>query len=355
VICDGAFRGEYKVAGGKLVRVEGHANAGVITDARISGDFFLEPDEALGDLDTALLGVPVDTDAFELARRLTSGLRDGARLIGFDTHDVAVAVRRGLGVAVTWDDLTFDVIPPTMLDPAMHVALDEVILDEVSSGQRNPTLRLWDWDAGVVVIGSFQSVRNEVDGEAAEQYGIRVVRRITGGGAMFMEPGNCITYSLVVPGSLVEGLSYEASYPFLDEWVLGALGDVGVRAHFVPLNDIASDEGKIGGAAQRRLADGTVLHHVTMAYDIDAQKMAQVLRIGREKLSDKGIRSAEKRVDPMRSQTGLARDVVMKAFLDHFKSQYRYRDSSYTPTELNQARALVAAKFANPDWTYRVP
>ena len=355
MIDDGTFRGSHKVAGGKLVRVEGTVADGVIVSASVSGDFFLEPDEALDDLDAALVGVPVTADAAELTTRLTAGLRPGARLFGFDTHDLAVAVRRGLGASVTWDDLTFDVIPPVVLAPAMHVALDEVIMAEVSTGRRNPTFRMWDWDTGVVVIGSFQSVRNEVDEAAGERYGIGVVRRITGGGAMFMEPGNCITYSLVVPGSLVEGMSYEASYSFLDDWVLGACKDVGVSAHFVPLNDIASSAGKIGGAAQRRLADGTVLHHVTMAYDIDAAKMSEVLRVGREKLSDKGIRSADKRVDPMRSQTGLTREAVMAAFLAHFGHRYRCKESAYTTSELERARELVATKFADPGWTYRVP
>jgi len=349
------FRGEYKVPGGKLVRVEGETVGGQVALASVSGDFFLEPDDALGDLDGALAGAPTDASVGVLVGRLDAALRAGARLTGFSTRDVAVAVRRALGAGTTWDDLTFDVIPAKVLPPAMHVALDEVIADEVSAGRRRPTLRLWDWDAGVVVIGSFQSVRNEVDAEAAERYGIGVVRRVTGGGAMFMEPGNCITYSVVVPGSLVEGLSYEASYAFLDQWVLGALASVGVRAHFVPLNDIASSVGKIGGAAQRRLADGTVLHHVTLSYDIDAEKMTQVLRIGREKLSDKGIQSAVKRVDPMRSQTGLPRETIMEAFLAHFESLYRSQRSDYTADELAQAEALVAAKFGAPAWTNRVP
>ena len=76
------------------------------------------------------------------------------------------------------------------------------------------------------------------------------------------------------------GLSFERSYSYLDDWVIGALADIGVRAHFVPLNDIASDKGKIGGAAQKRFASGAVLHHVTMAYDIDADKMLEVLGSG---------------------------------------------------------------------------
>src|SRR3546814_8242218 len=60
--------------------------------------------------------------------------------------------------------------------------------------------------------------------------------------------------------------------------------------------------------------------HVTMSYDIDAEKMVQVLRIGREKLSDKGTTSAKKRVDPLRSQTGLARDTIIERMLQTFRS-----------------------------------
>jgi lipoate---protein ligase len=170
-----------------------------------------------------------------------------------------------------------------------------------------------------------------------------------------MEAGNCITFSLVVPASLVDGLTFEQSYAFLDDWVLGALADVGVKASYAGLNDIASPAGKLAGAAQKRLVGGAVLHHVTMAYDIDATKMLQVLRIGREKLSDKGTKSAQKRVDPMRSQTGMARDDVMASFMRHFRSRYTCVDSTYTDDELAQAAELVRTKFSTPEWTNRVP
>jgi lipoate-protein ligase A len=184
---------------------------------------------------------------------------------------------------------------------------------------------------------------------------VTVVRRVSGGGAMFIEPGNTITYSLTVPPSLVEGLSFERSYAFLDDWVLGALADVGVEATYQPLNDIASAKGKIGGAAQKRMADGTVLHHVTMSYDIDADKMVEVLRIGREKLSDKGTKSANKRVDPVRSQTGLPREDVIEAFKKHFEGRYRTVPGEVTAEERERAEELVRTKFGTPEWTARVP
>ena len=349
------MRGEYKVRGGKLVAADVEVVDDRLANVRISGDFFLEPDTALEDIDGALNGLPATASVAELAAAIDSALGESVTMIGFTAEAVGIAVRRGLGKAIGWQDLTFDVIDARVLDPAMHVALDQVIAEDVGAGRRNPTFRLWEWDAPLVVIGSFQSYRNEIDQAGADKHGIQVVRRITGGGAMFMEPGNCVTYSLLVPGSLVEGLSFERSYEFLDQWVMGALAELGVRARYVPLNDIASDKGKIAGAAQRRLTSGVVLHHVTMAYDIDADKMLQVLRIGREKLSDKGTKSANKRVDPLRSQTQLPRDQIIDSFLKHFESRYSTRRRNYTDDELAAAAELVEKKFATPEWTRRIP
>ncbi len=349
------MRGEYKVVGGKLVAVDLEVVDERLAKVAVSGDFFLEPDDALEDIDAALTGMPVSSTADQLAAAINGALDPSVHLIGFSPEAVGIAVRRALGRATRWEDYTFDVIPATVLPPVMHVALDEVIAREVGEGRRPPTMRFWDWDSPLVVIGSFQSYRNEIDVEGAQRYGIDVVRRISGGGAMFMEPGNCITYSLVVPSSLVEGLSFERSYAFLDEWVLAALGELGINARYVPLNDIASDKGKIAGAAQKRFASGAVLHHVTMSYDIDADKMVQVLRIGREKMSDKGTKSANKRVDPMRSQTGMARADIMASFQRSFMQRYASTLSAYRDDEMAQAERLVEEKFGTREWTHRVP
>ena len=118
---------------------------------------------------------------------------------------------------------------------------------------------------------------------------------------------------------------------------MAALEKVGISAFYVPLNDIATEHGKIGGAAQKRLANGGMLHHVTMSYDIDADKMVEVLRIGKEKLSDKGTRSAKKRVDPLRRQTGLARAEIVAAMMDVFAERYGATPSVLTDAELEAA------------------
>ncbi|WP_028047690.1 lipoate--protein ligase family protein [Cellulomonas sp. URHE0023] len=352
------MHGEYKVPGGKLVAVDLDVVDGRLRDVSVSGDFFLEPDEALEVLSTALDGLPFDASFSVLTQSVTEALRwfaEPVTMVGFDARAVATAVRRALGYSTVWGDHTFELIHPGPLPPALHAALDQVLTEELAAGRRGPTLRFWEWVEPAVIIGSFQSLRNEVDLAAAERFGITVVRRISGGGAMFMEAGNCITFSLVVPASLVDGMTFEESYGFLNQWVLGALADVGVQATLTGLNDISSSTGKLAGSAQKRVVGGAVLHHVTMSYDIDADKMLQVLRIGREKLSDKGTASAAKRVDPVRSQTQLPREAVIDAFVAHFRQQYPTVDGDLRPHELELARELVTTKFADPAWTARVP
>ncbi|KOF52749.1 MULTISPECIES: biotin/lipoate A/B protein ligase family protein [unclassified Achromobacter] len=253
-----------------------------------------------------------------------------------------------------WNDYDWQLIHEGPQMPALHMALDAVITDEVGAGLRPPTLRIWEWAAPAVVIGRFQSLKNEVDPEGARRHGITVVRRVSGGGAMFVEPGNTITYSLSVPQALVHGMSFQESYEFLDAWVLQALKDLGIKAWYQPLNDIASEAGKIGGAAQARRG-GAVLHHVTMSYDIDADKMVQVLRIGREKLSDKGTTSAKKRVDPLRTQTGLPRETIIQRMVDTFAGMHRLTPGEIGAGTLAKAQAQADEKFSTVEWTATVP
>jgi len=253
-----------------------------------------------------------------------------------------------------WNDYKWQLVHTAPQPPALHMALDEILTDEVAARRRPPMLRVWEWSSSCVVIGRFQSLRNEVDADNAQRHGIEVVRRISGGGAMFIEPGNTITYSLYAPESLVAGMSFQESYEFMDAWVIDALHGLGIEAWYQPLNDITSPAGKIAGAAQTRRG-GALLHHVTMAYDIDTTKMLEVLRIGREKLSDKATQSAVKRVDPLRSQTGLARPEIIDKMIATFRKDHGLVPSRLSAEELERAQALAASKFSTATWTGIVP
>lgn len=349
------MRGEYKVPGGKLVVVELDSVDGFFRNAHVSGDFFLEPDEALADIEAALNGIAHTASAQDIATAVRAAIGDDVVMLGFSPEAIGTAVRRAVSHARSFEEFEWELVTAPPLSPALHLALDQVMTEELGAGRRGPTLRIWDWAEPAIILGSFQSLANEVDMPNAIARKVPVYRRISGGGAMFIELGSGITHSLYAPAELVQGMSFADSYAFLDDWLIQTLRDLGIAAEYKPLNDIASDKGKIGGAAQKRLGSGAVLHHVTMAYDMDGDAMANVLRIGREKLSDKGVASANKRVDPLKSQTGMTREEIVDAMIESFRSRYGLKLGSITEDEMARARELADTKFTSTEWLNRVP
>ena len=346
---------EYKVPGGKLVVVDLTTDHSTITACQLAGDFFLEPDEALDLMNRAVVGMSTTASSESIADAIRRALPDDVQMMGLTPEAVGTVVRRALTGAKGFLDFDWNYIAPEPLDPLVHMALDQVLAEEVGAGRRGPTLRIWEWAKPAVVIGSFQSVKNEVDMDNAQRYGMEVTRRVSGGGAMFMELGTAITYSLYAPTELVSGMSFQDSYAFLDDWVVQGLRGLGIEATYKPLNDITSPTGKIGGAAQKRLGSGAVLHHVTMAYDMDGDRMVEVLRIGREKISDKGVQSANKRVDPLKTQTGMSKKDIEDHLVNTFTTLYGLTPSPVSGAEMARARQLVEEKFSTPEWFYRVP
>jgi lipoate-protein ligase A len=250
-----------------------------------------------------------------------------------------------------WRALDWKLIPGVPTPPLLNMALDEVLAERVGRGERAPTLRVWGWSSPCIVLGRFQSVRNEVDEEAAERNNVQIVRRISGGGAMFIEPEGAITWSIYAPQDLVKGMTFAQSYAHFDSWVVSALRDLGIDAWYEPLNDITSSGGKIGGAAQSRRS-GAVLHHTTMAYDMNIPLMTQVLRIGREKLSDKGVKSADRRVGPLSQQTSLPRQTIIDHMINHFATSFGLKEDALTPEEIAEAETRVRDRFGTHAWIH---
>jgi lipoate-protein ligase A len=257
-------------------------------------------------------------------------------------------------VLARWQSAAWSVLPEEEHSPPTHVAIDEALMESVRAGRRGPTLRFWAWASPAVIIGRFQSLRNEVDADAASQLGVTVVRRVSGGGAMYVRPGWTVTYSIYVPESMLEGMSIRDSYSFCDAWVVDGLRGLGADVTYVPLNDIASPAGKVGGAAQAR-RPGVVLHHTTIAYKMDGAEMLRVLRIGREKLSDKGIPSAAKRVHPLVEQVPQSREEVVAHLVTSFRARFPSRDDVISEGERDHAAELLTSKYGTPGWTADLP
>jgi lipoate-protein ligase A len=249
-------------------------------------------------------------------------------------------------------ELDWEIVMPVPMRAHAQLALEEVLLDRMIAGLRNPTLRFWEWGERALVLGSHQVLANEVDLAAARKRRFRVGRRMSGGGTMLVEPGRSITYSLFAPESVVRGLSFVESFAALDGWVVECLRGLGVPAEHRPINDIVSPGGKMGGAAQIRRR-GFLVHHTVIAHQIDPALVPRLIRIGRERVSPRGVRSAEKAVSPLGRWLRLGRDQVVEALAGCFLARYPAHFDTLSAEELVAAYQLAATKYARREWIDR--
>jgi len=184
-------------------------------------------------------------------------------------------------------------------DAGMNMAIDEAIMNSRRNNKVRDTFRLYRWKPSAVSIGFFQSIADEVNLQACTNYGVEVVRRITGGGAVYHDFDGEITYSLIagvdnpkIPTDILK------SYEVLCEGLVLGLKNLGLSARFHPVNDILVDGKKISGNAQTR-KNGIILQHGTLLIDVNVDKMFELLKVTDEKLRDKAIKGVKERVsDP---------------------------------------------------------
>ncbi|BDR54257.1 lipoate--protein ligase A [Bombiscardovia apis] len=404
----GRFRGECKLTGGKLVAVSVelervHESQVNIASCRIDGDFFVESASDQFDLIKALescieqFSLPVQCQQVEKALIQVIARDAASDLIGASGRTIALALCRALAqapeagelvmgvcepaqgseprlqgsqlvmpadmspqrredLARRWRQMPLQIILDTPRPPAEQLALDLALAEAVQAGIQPPTLRVWQWSSPAVVIGRFQSLSSEVDVDQAHQRGFTIVRRVTGGGAMFAQPSNIITYSLYLPIAAVQGLDASWTYRLCDLWLVEGLNRLGIHAGWSGMNDIASSRGKIGGAAERRLPpkqgeSGALLHHDMLSYDIDTQAMLQVLKVSDEKMRDKAVPSAQARVDPLKRQTSLSKRQLVEALVAYIPQLAPQARLSKVSASIEQkGQELAATRFARDEW-----
>ena len=238
---------------------------------------------------------------------------------------------------------------------AFNMGLDEAILESVSSGAEPPTLRFYAWKPSAVSIGYFQGARDEVDLDRCAELGIDVVRRLTGGGAVFHAAE--LTYSVVVPDShpLAAGGIME-SYRAICAGVIGGLAVLGIAAEFAPLNDVVASGKKLSGNAQTRKR-GCLLQHGTVLLGVDLDMMFTVLRVPNEKLKGKLIEDVRARVSSVSDMTGriVGYDEAVPAFERGFAEALGVlgERSGPSPAERGRAKVLADERFANKTWIFR--
>lgn len=241
-------------------------------------------------------------------------------------------------------------------DAPTQMATDEAIaIARLAEGNPN-TIRLYRWRPSAVSVGYFQSLLREVDVEGARSLGVDIIRRITGGGAVFHDHEGEITYSLVasdsdpeIPSDILE------SYMVICNCIVLGLRNLGIDSEFKPINDIAAEGRKISGNAQTR-RHGAVLQHGTILLDCDVAKVFRVLKVSGVKLSDKAISSAEERVTSARKILGHAVDwrEAQKAIVEGFEAGLGVELSPGTLTPYEKdLTAKLKVKYSSREWIYQ--
>lgn len=244
--------------------------------------------------------------------------------------------------------MKYRMIPFRYFNAYMNMALDEAIMEGIRSGMTPPTIRFYGWEPSAVSIGYFQGLEYEVNLDACRQHGVDVVRRITGGGAVYHDRDGEITYSLLAPLELYPNDLIQ-SYRLICGYLVEALQLLGIESSFQPINDIIVDGKKISGNAQAR-KQGILLQHGTILYRVDVEKMFTLLTVSEEKVSDKLIRSVKKRVTSIEDIRPVSLNEVAIALETAFRNHLEIEYGDYTDWELARARELATQKYSSSAW-----
>ena len=228
-------------------------------------------------------------------------------------------------------------------DPAYNLAFEEFVLTHRREGNY---LILWQ-NRNAVIIGRNQNAAEEINRGFVEEHGIRVVRRNTGGGAVYHDLGN-LNYSFITDAADPENRSASL---FTDP-VVGALKGLGLDAESSGRNDILVDGRKVSGTAQQ-LLKWRILHHGTLLFDSDPSMIAGALNPDPTKFQSKSVKSVRSRVGNIRAS--LPRDMDMNAFWAYLKTalaESGIAADALSQEELAQVRALKAAKYDTWEWNF---
>ncbi len=241
-------------------------------------------------------------------------------------------------------------------DAGMNMAIDEAIMNSRRDDKVKDTFRLYRWKPSAVSIGFFQSIADEVNLQACAKHGVEVVRRITGGGAVYHDFDGEITYSLIagsdnpkIPTDILK------SYEVLCEGLVLGLKSLGLNARFNPVNDIIVNGKKISGNAQTR-KNGVILQHGTLLIDVNIERMFELLKVTDEKLRDKAIKGVKERVTSMKLEAGkLSLDKVASSIKEGFSTSLgvQFEEGQLEDEEVRSAKKIRDEKYLSKEWTFQ--
>ncbi|GGB65635.1 lipoate--protein ligase [Fictibacillus barbaricus] len=231
-------------------------------------------------------------------------------------------------------------------DPRVNLAIEEFALKHLDI---NETYLLFYINEPSIIIGKNQNTVEEINAEYVREEGIHVVRRLSGGGAVYHDLGN-LNFSFITKD---DGNSFHDFKKFTDP-VVKALKKLGVNAELSGRNDILADGKKISGNAQFS-TKGRMFSHGTLLFDSEIENVVSALNVRMDKIESKGIKSIRSRVTNIREH--LEEDMTMEEFkltlltylFEEFDSIPKYE---LTESNWEEIRKISRERYANWDWNY---
>ncbi|MBP3913904.1 MAG: lipoate--protein ligase [Lachnospiraceae bacterium] len=230
---------------------------------------------------------------------------------------------------------------------AFNLALEERLFYML--GKEESQVLIWR-NSNAVIIGKNQNACAEVNPEALRKYGTELVRRLSGGGAVYHDYGN-LNYTVIVP---YRGEPYD--FHSFSEPVRRALNEYGIEARCGRRNDLLVGERKIGGCAQY-IKDGKVLHHGCVLIDADPAKMDEILRIRKKAPEGPEIPSVHSKITWLNSllQMRVEPEHFAKTLIGEF-----FTDGGPTvrlPKDCGEEeiRTLVERRYGKREWNWGTP
>lgn len=229
-------------------------------------------------------------------------------------------------------------------NPYYNMAFDEYCLESLPIDE--PVFFLWQ-NRPAVIVGFNQEVNTEVNLDYLKENGIDLVRRVTGGGAVYHDLEN-LNYTIVGRSE-----DLERDYPEYASLLAKALQTLGVPATLSGRNDILVEGRKVSGFA-KRVCKNRLMVHGTLMYNVDVDVLTHVLNPSTTKLQSKGIASVRSRVANLCDYLPEIPDIqTFSQRLEEILSN-NYTDTEYqlTETDLANIQRLTDKKFATWEWNY---
>ncbi len=229
-------------------------------------------------------------------------------------------------------------------DPAFNLALEEYVFENMS---RDREYFLTWCNDNAIIIGRHQNTAAEINEQFVKEKNIKVVRRLSGGGAVYHDLGN-LNFTFIAdaqPGQKVDLRKF--CQPIAD-----TLCDLGADATVDGRNDILIDGMKVSGNAQY-VRQGRVMHHGTILFDSDMSVLGQALIPDPEKAKAKGVKSVRSRVTNVRPC--LSRDMTIEEFREALARSLMkdgFEHYELTAEDIAEIEKLCASRYATREWNY---